>query len=172
MGATLLSVDFDYFFPVYRNHPKLWQLYDWTNSESRLQAVELMIWNSRASGFLLNDLPLPDVLPFDAFWDRFDLSEVMTMMISDSHKYIGNDLAYYRGGKILNFDAHHDAGYGKQDVINATANPTRVTCSNWAMIANDVLGIDVHTFYPEWHRDRKTTRDGSPKCKKVQRMID
>ena len=63
---------------------------------------------------MLNDLPLPDVLPFDAFWDRFDLSEVMTVMISDSHKYIGNDLAYYRGGKILNFDAHHDAGYGKQ----------------------------------------------------------
>jgi hypothetical protein len=121
---------------------------------------------------LLNDLPLPDVLPFDAFWDRFDLSEVMTMMISDSHSCIGNDLAYYRGGKILNFDAHHDAGYSDRDVIDATATPVRVTCSNWAMIANNILDTEVYTFYPKWHQDPKTTRDGSPKCKAVRRRID
>lgn len=119
MSSHLLTVDWDYFFPVPGPSAPVGEamLYDWGFREAPFFIGP--IWGSRTYGFLMNDLPLPTVNDeWRTFWDRFDIHDEAVLYVSDSHLIAGKSEVAYGGAtfdwpvaSVWSYDAHHDSGY-------------------------------------------------------------
>lgn len=139
-GLTVLSVDWDYFFPSM-------QEYDW-NMKEELLFYEFL-WETRYYHIgLKNRKPAYETM-IPNYWGFFKKvlanSDIKQVVITDSHK----DIRFYtdRGvSEIWNFDQHHDCGYGAAD------DEKELDCGNWASwLLNDISSY--HLVYPKWRKD-------------------
>ena len=139
----LLSVDWDFFFPIPEDD--IAALYDWGHNEN-IPFMSNGIWEFRASSFIRSVIPLPRTNGEENnFWQRFTFQDNTTLYYSDSHCRVFNQLVLKGIDIIWNFDAHHDAYHSIKEV----EKQGKVTCDNWvtAVIMND---IKVKNFFPKW----------------------
>jgi hypothetical protein len=161
----VLSVDWDFFFPVPDADPQVWALYDWGHREAPFFITSL--WYSRGSGFLINGLPLPGLSGEEkTFWNRFDLSQVGAVQVAESHSQLVELIS--RRDEIVNYDAHHDAGYGGRKYEDTF----EVTCEDWGRYAAESLNCQVKTVYPRWRKDLHCCDETEPESKKVEIVYD
>jgi hypothetical protein len=163
--SRVLSVDWDFFFPVPNADEKLWGLYDWSHGESPF--FRDLSWPSRAVGFTLNGLPLPGPSGDEkTFWSRFNLSEVAgnELHYADSHAEIVNVLQ--RGDSVVNYDAHHDGGYGKQ------LQDYSVSCEDWAHYHVEYQRGAVKLVYPAWKKTMECFPEKEPDCQGIEVTYD
>lgn len=154
----LLSIDWDFFFPVPDAGPEA-VMYDWGHSESKFY-MSSYLWRSRAIGFLVNGLPLPGLSGEEqGFWKRFDLSNVGSIQFAESHADIMHLVS--EGDEITNYDAHHDAGYGKP------LKDLTISCEDWAHWSAAKLGCTVKTVYPRWKLTGGCSAEQTPDCASV-----
>ncbi len=140
----VLSVDWDFFFPVPEFDDEC--LYDWGHNE-RMSLMINGIWTMRAAGFLVMKKELP-LLSGDEkeFWKRFKFKEGAKLYYADSHCFIFRpEICNQSLQEVWNFDAHHDAYKSREDIIKSNS----VSCESWAtgMVLN---GIKVKQFLPTW----------------------
>ena len=124
--ARILSVDWDYFFP-----DVFW--FDWSQKEQNMFFLEYL-WYIRygnqhmKTGELAKDLVKPDEKLLKNFWKKVCPKEPsLHLCICESHKDIIVVLESFFEStttkfSIWNFDQHHDAGYGMEEL----------NCDNWA----------------------------------------
>lgn len=139
----LLSVDWDFFFPV----PELDRefLYDWGHREDIPFMLE-GIWDIRASDFMHRGKILPDTSgDEEKFWDRFKFAEGATLYYADSHCRIFSPEVADGASEVWNFDAHHDAFHTPKQVIKAGV----VSCEDWA-IGFYLNSSKIRVIYPGW----------------------
>jgi len=146
--VRLLSIDWDYFFPVLRDIDDTSFLYDWGHEENIPFMLD-EIWYTRAGNFLRSGLPLPDTSGKEAvFWSRFRFSENATLFYGDSHSLIYSPQVSSSTTEVWNFDAHHDSYHKMSEIFKDGSGV--VTCDNWATVLHVMRGVKIHTFYPEW----------------------
>jgi hypothetical protein len=88
----ILSVDWDFFFPVPNADPQLWALYDWQQGENPFFSSGF-VWVTRATGFTMNGLPLPGTTGEEqTFWSRFRFKEDCWLWVAESHSEIANQI--------------------------------------------------------------------------------
>jgi hypothetical protein len=160
----LLSVDFDYFFPM--PHGKAegetvqeMFLYDWGHREAPFFAE--MIWSIRKDAFDGRGVPLPMTSGWEErFWPRFTFAPKAKFYLADSHLDIIREPVIRDITEIWNFDAHHDCGYnGEEDNYIFRGGP--YDCGNWGVYAHFARNIRLYQRYPYWHRSY-VTRDKPP----------
>jgi len=138
---VLLSIDWDFFFPIPEHDPHM--LYDWGHSEDR-NIFYGIVWTIRAADLLRRTGELPGTSGEEkSFWNRFKFNEHATLFYSESHKDMLHPLVRPYTKNILNFDAHHDAGYSypiEQSVVG---------CDNWAELLIK-KGSNIQVVYPAW----------------------
>jgi len=142
----LLTVDWDYFFldKLDSGEPDC-LLYDWGHKETQLFINSL--WEIRASGFLRYNLPLPQTTGEDlAFWDNFQFSRGAILYYAESHSFIVDPTVRRGVTEIWSFDAHQDAGYGRELSLS------RVTCEDWLAHYHDLGITNLHVRYPLWQK--------------------
>lgn len=163
----LLSIDWDFFFPLPADDSREWNFYDWGASETilmQLYAVDL--WPIRASAFLRGGLPLPKTSGVEqGFWDRFEFSPDCKLYVADSHLQImmASRQAFRNLPTLVrNYDAHHDLGYGDSFDLKMLAKRGTMTCADWgAWFA--MGGVQIDTVYPAWRQGCPETRpDAQP----------
>lgn len=146
--ARLLSVDWDYFFPIIEQGAESF-MYDWGRSESPL-FMQGFIWNQRASSFMASGLDLPTVNDeWRTFWDGFRFEDGAKLYVADSHAFAAEPRLlhkYTRGGSIWNFDAHHDCGYSEEWKM---PDDGAITCDMWLAIYTH-FKARTHVVYPKW----------------------
>jgi hypothetical protein len=163
--SNLLVVDWDYFFPNpleggFNLTEKDLYLYDWGHREAEFYID--MVWGSRATGFLMHDLPLPTVTDaWRTFPDRFNVTDDAIVYYADSNVHSG--LIESTDGEpfenVWLYDAHHDSGYSvdsfekwmKQHVSKGSIN---FSCEDW-MLVHYMAGSDLHWRIPTWHESFK-----------------
>lgn len=160
MNRIWLSIDFDYFC---REEP----VWDWGHRESLL--FRDVLWGHRVMGFASNGVDLrkevdPKVFARptpETFWDEIekkglDLSKTWRIIVADSHTYAAIMFASYWFGNVpinartlINFDAHHDLGYSKENI--ARAEETHIDCGNWLyFVMKQWKHLKSHNIYPPW----------------------
>ena len=146
----LLSVDWDYFFPSQEGLDALEAalLWDWGHNENWGGALNEIVWISRAAAFLTRDLPLPLTSGAeDSFWNGVRIAKNAQLFIADSHVRAAS-LEVMKGvTEVVNYDAHHDGGYG-QDMADLFKNQ-QVDCGDWTF-AYVMQNARLETRYPEW----------------------
>lgn len=154
-GLTLLSIDWDFYFPepVGRGEGDALGLYDWGHSEKHLGQMQDAIWMMRACSFAARELPLPMVnKEWQTFWGRFDFSNCREAYITDSHKWAAASMISNRfpgeWEEVVSFDAHHDLGY--ETPMTYQGAVCEVTCENWLEYYTDVRGAKATVVYPDW----------------------
>lgn len=116
------------------------------------------LWYSRALGFALNELPLPDTTGLEEkFWERFKFSKNTTLYYADSHARIYNEEIYKNISETYSFDAHHDCGYSnpnneveRKEHLQHWLAVGQVSCQDWAIAYELIHNIRVKVFYPKW----------------------
>jgi hypothetical protein len=108
-----------------------------------------MLWDIRATGFLMNDLPLPMVEGWQDWWGQFKLSKNPRLFVGESHCSAVNTKVTHRiNGEVWLFDAHHDCGYDEK-TDRESVQTGRWTCENWLIWYGRNLGLDnIHMRYP------------------------
>jgi len=152
-SMTILSVDWDYFFP----DPDWW---DWGHSEA--PPFYEMLWDLRPGNKNLVtkeiaiDVYHPNSVLLDGFWERTLGEEgnafLAQLWLVESHKTMHD--AMYKLSKnfaldIWNFDQHHDL-YGSDKV-------TEVNCGNWAKPFTRGRTHNYHIVYPPWRKEHPDT---------------
>lgn len=141
----LLSIDWDFFFPILSPLEDKDFLYDWGHAETGHLMTE-GIWPIRAAQFMENNLPLPGTSgEEEAFWNRFHFSKAAVLYYADSHSRIFLQEVMENVTEVTNFDAHHDAYEG----MDAVFEKKSVDCSTWAT-GYRLCRVDVRTIYPQW----------------------
>lgn len=115
-----------------------------------------LVWSTRASGFLANGLPLPEVtVPhggWSTFWSRFRFTPDATFHYADSNSLTGamtppDGSAVF--DQVVLFDAHHDSGY-RCASIEAYRRQGTYSCEDW-MLEHQIRGTtDLEVRYPQW----------------------
>lgn len=95
------------------------------------------------------------------FWSRFQLAPDAVIFYAESHKDIIHPVVLEGVGRVLNFDAHHDAGYHRP-------KNEKVSCENW--IQHLPRGTAAEVIYPYWKFYAKRV-ERTP-LKRVPRIID
>ena len=144
---TLLSVDWDYFFPnpneAGSSKPGDLVLFDWGHREAPLFESSMM-WHLRASGFLRAGRDLPRTSGDEiGWWERFRFADDAELWIAESHAMAAFVATRLRADAIWNYDAHHDCGYGP-------LHPDAFDCSDWIRSVRVWIDPDVHVRYPRW----------------------
>jgi len=162
MDKILLSIDWDFFFPTPEHDPHM--IYDWGHSEGH-SLYYGTIWTIRAADLLRNTGELPGTSGEEiSFWNRFKFGEQATLFYSESHKDILHPLVRPYTKDILNFDAHHDAGYTRP-----IGKPSAVRCDNWAEFLIK-KGSNIQVVYPAW---KPHAFDCEPASQvEIERIID
>jgi hypothetical protein len=147
---TILSVDWDYFFPDLSG-------FDWQMNEQNNFYYE-SIWPFRWGNVDLfnpktkaNRVVHPNFKLLKNFWGNvFDLSYLYNnsnfiAYINDSHSNIA-ELIEGKGTKFIihNFDQHHDIFYDNQ---------LKLDCSNWAYMLRNRIH-QYHLYYPPWRKEK------------------
>jgi hypothetical protein len=157
---NILSVDWDFFFPEYGWNPKhpYWLLYDWGHREAPFFING--VWDSRAEGFLHNNLPLPGLSGEQTtFWNRFYFRRGAKLYTAESHSQcVQQD--WLQALAVWNYDAHHDLGYHKKDIDQVLKGVNR--CDNW-LLTYTLLGVKVEVRYPYW-KTRAVEVETRPPC--------
>lgn len=144
---VVLSVDWDYFFPLPDDPIERMRFYDWCHLEVPLFIQPAPVWVARAAAFLAAGRPLPGTSGEEhAFWKRFKFAPDARMFYADSHSKmvtLSGDERYLsaprRSVKVISYDAHHDGGYEPyRDVID---------CASWTL-----AWPEVEVRYPPWRR--------------------
>jgi hypothetical protein len=159
--VTVLSVDWDYFFP-----DPTW--YDWTHNEESSLFYE-MIWSTRPSSrnMMTGDIAyqsfVPDRKLLDGFWDRVLGPCHPLIYVCESHKTLGEALdKVSMPMDIWNFDQHHDLGYDKREEMD---------CGNWAAhVLKRNKRSRYNLVYPPW-RAEKGNQEKDPTCRKKPRVL-
>jgi len=156
MEVKILSVDWDYFFPCIDG-------FDWGHSENSFNQFYMeMSWPIRASNMDLftREKAYDTIWPreeFRSFWDRTLKCPPRGIAIVESHSDIikvsdfwlnKGEGRHYCG--VINYDAHHDTGYGGSQEID---------CGNWAgegLRRKLIQSYALH--YPSW---RKASPEGN-----------
>lgn len=157
----LLSIDWDYFFP----DP---EAFDWGHNETRGIMFEL-IWATRPGcrrvtepdGPIALDVMKPDPALLNGFWERTAKGLPWGLSICESHKSLYEWVMDGIGKPvdIVNFDAHHDSGYGKAG--------RELDCGNWAKELSLKDKLRSYTVvYPPWRKKESETHH-APKWAKV-----
>lgn len=157
---NLLSVDFDYFFPIFpysesdSDNPSDWMLYDWGQSDSQNILLSNFLWEVRASTFLrvLEYLP-PTSGEEKNFWDKFKFSKDAKLYICDNHgagaELFDEELyELTRYDEIWNFDMHHDCGYTSVEHDEAVVES--YNCGSWLLGFGLNGHTKIHIRYPSW----------------------
>lgn len=139
--VTILSVDWDYFLPC-----DVDRRYDWGHNENQPLFYEV-IWPLRALDRGVYDTIQIDAARVNGFWDRVLAPNCpLSVFISDSHKDIAQAIRAWDKVRIVNFDAHHDCGYGQ--------DRNGLNCGNWALKFRKSLRlVDYHVVYPAWRKN-------------------
>lgn len=150
---SILSVDWDFFFPEWGWNPKHPHclLYDWGCREAPFFIRD--VWDTRVTPFLNNNLLLPGTSGEEAtFWKRFQFRRRARLYTAESHSQcVQQD--WLTASAIWNYDAHHDLGYtkaAKDDVIKGINR-----CDNW-LLTYALLGAKVEVKYPRWKTNATT----------------
>lgn len=151
----ILSVDWDWFFPPISE-------FDWGHQESGSFFLE-GAWAFRAGNSSLIDSSKiaveavrPDPERLDGFWERTVRGLPLSLVIAESHKdlYTIVEMTCPRGARIVNLDAHHDAGYFE--------GARELDCGNWAQKLHERGLLKEYTVvYPPWSRGKRQ-RDVQP----------
>lgn len=157
----LLSIDWDFFFP----NPYAgardgdFQLYDWGHSETNPLMSSPFIWHTRAAGFLGCNLPLPRCVGFEDFWSRVKFNKGAKIHIAESHVQAASLGRRRKFNQVVNFDAHHDQGYGEKGREDACEGS--FDCANWALYYL-IIGGSVETVFPAWQENWADNRPENP----------
>ena len=176
---AFVSVDWDFFI-------RSLYAWDWGHQESPF-FIEGSMWEIRVSGLLANGLDIRDEMdperwskprPLD-FWNVLtglgynfgmldelqESSELSTanFLVAESHAIAGpmfNQVADDIGPPevILNFDAHHDMGYGDKVRVQRLVTRGEVTCDMWlrSLMSQDAFHAAktrAAIIYPNWRFD-------------------
>ena len=170
--STMISIDWDFFIPHGMYEEKVFLpaandhfhgmfVYDWQMSETRPPALEDALWRTRAINFKKWGLDIEKLLtpPLSIEDFAIELSiktdgNVVPAWRGDSHAWgtiIARDYAKHHGPlRVVNFDAHHDLGYGSNSLAGYRENQ-RIGCDNWALIGLLEGWIKDYTVvYPDW----------------------
>lgn len=186
---AFISIDWDYFVR------SLYE-WDWGHQESPF-FMEGGMWEIRASGFLMQGLDLrPEMDPAKwatpkpwSFWDILsqlgynwsmlddinDEEELDTsnFLVADSHAIAGpmfKQIADNLGPPdiIINFDAHHDMGYGDKVRINRLVTSGQVTCDMWLRLLMSTYGeMRTNVVFPDWRFEEFSVESEWQALKKV-----
>jgi hypothetical protein len=180
-GKTVLTVDWDYFFHIPNTRTEA-VTYD---TDKRLEAAlftwgvgageffEVEVWQTRAAAFFSQGWELPQVnQEWRSFWNRFNFSVDARAWYGDCHALMMMPKIVKGTSKVLNFDAHHDAGYREnywewQHYDWQDKNGAFLEC--WAMVYH-LGGVEVITYYPHWGAYKMET-DPYP-IAPIQRLVD
>jgi len=156
----VLSVDWDWMFPSTDE-------YDWGHSEDKAFFYDIL-WATRAGsvGMTNEKRAIDHVLPeerLNGFWKRTLDGHPMFLAIVDSHKGLYEWLKANKATQadVVNFDAHHDFGYGRSKQLD---------CGNWARLGMDEgLIRSYRVVYPPWRKE-DPEEDPRPKVPKSCRF--
>lgn len=158
MTTTLLSVDWDYFFPNPFHgaaNPKPLSslyLYDWGHNETPFYIEG--VWPGRAVSFLQAGVELPSLHhSYTNFWRKFKFTRSCKLYLAESHSQAARPEVRRGVRRVMNFDAHHDCGYTSRDYIDAVRG--RIHCGNWMLAYNGRADLEV--YYPPWRVRRDTS---------------
>lgn len=161
-GRVLLSIDWDFFFPIPEYDPHM--LYDWAHREDK-EMFYGIVWLIRAAGFFSQGYELPVTSGEEKdFWSRFKLRHNAALYYAESHSLILHQLVSAGVTRVLSFDAHHDAGYSGQ-----FKETDQVGCYNWAAHLAS-RGVEVKVIHPAWKYYAFDCEETSQV--EVERMID
>jgi hypothetical protein len=145
-ALRLLSVDWDYFFPVPVPGQPDHALYDWSHADSPF--FRDLVWDGRAAAFLANGRDLPTTTGADVgFWSRFAFAPGARLIVADSHACLALPALLEGVAEVVSFDAHHDAGYKPESL--AVVERGRWHCDTWAILYQGE-GAHVDVRYPPW----------------------
>lgn len=148
---TVLSVDWDYFFPS----PDWW---DWGHNEAPMYYE--MLWDLRPgnTNLITKELAIdayhPNPALLDGFWDRTlekGTPWLAQLWLVESHKTMHDamrKLSKHFALDIWNFDQHHDL-YGPKTA--------EVNCGNWAKPFTKGRTHSYHVVYPPWRKEHPDT---------------
>jgi len=168
MSCRILSVDWDFFFPIPYDTPEV-MMYDWGHRETPFFSCGI-IWDLRAASFTCTGRPLPLCQRWERFAQRFKFSPGAQVFLAEHHamaiqlvagKFLPSDVT-----EIVSYDAHHDCGYGPVpdtgEIVTTTDEEGRVQVDseNWLGIAIKHYGIRAEVVYPDWKDGRKI--EGAP----------
>jgi len=144
--VSILSIDWDWFFPNVGP-------YDWTHNEENPLFFET-IWSLRPGSMHIMDPTRvaveeirPDRALLDGFWERTVKMIPMALFVAESHldlyRIVSESIRPKRV-EVVNFDAHHDTGYG----LGAKPN-----CGNWAEHFHKEKKLARYeVVYPPWRK--------------------
>jgi hypothetical protein len=167
---AFLSIDWDYFV-------RSLYAWDWGHQESAFYMSGGM-WEIRMSSLLANGLDITQEMdparwsnprPW-TFWSILDqlgydfsfigaTKEILgseNFVVADSHAVAGpvfNGVAEELGPPdiIINFDAHHDMGYGSKSQVDAMVKSGQVDCAMWLRaLASRFPETNISVIYPDW----------------------
>jgi hypothetical protein len=165
----LLSVDWDFFFPLPPHSSTESLHYDWGHGECEL-LESMFVWAARATGFLHCGKELPKCEGWREFSKRFSFTPGARSWIMEHHcmlaevinRYWHGDDPDYAGGRVIeivSYDAHHDCGYRQGTLLSTDSTKVTVTSENWAGIAAQFFDVRVEVIYPQW---RKACNEDKP----------
>lgn len=141
--TTILSVDWDYFFPKAAD-------YDWAHREADFFLD--LIWTTRvASRNIFNgdyafDHYIPSRLKLKGFWGKVCPNPPGLLVIAESHSDMYKVLELYENSWVINYDAHHDFAYN---------DFSDVACDNWAYFGHKNKLISQYDLVvPPWWRKK------------------
>lgn len=148
--TRLLSIDWDFFFPNPEAGSKEGeiQLFDWGHSENNPFMSSPFIWHIRAEGFLRHGFDLPRCVGWENFWSRFKFKPRTLIFVAESHSQAAGLSKHF--DEVVNFDAHHDLGYGKQGMEDAEKG--QIDCANW-LLYYALCGARVDVVLPPWQEN-------------------
>lgn len=144
---TLLSVDWDFFFPVPQYDDKF--LYDWGHRETPL-FMGPDLWYAREAAFISAGIPRPEVNDqWKDFWSRFTFSPDAWLFFGESHSWAASELVAQDVGRVWSYDAHHDLGYDAEAVDRTIFGS--YSCDTW-LLHYVMTKAEVHVRFPQWMR--------------------
>lgn len=187
---AFVSVDWDYFIRSLYS-------WDWGHQESPM-FMQGWMWATRAASLMANGLdieaemdparwanPKPasfwnilsqlgyDFYPLDSMVIESGGVGVQNFVIADSHAMAGpafREIAEDIGVPdiIINFDAHHDMGYGNKAAIRRQIAKGTVTCDMWLLsLMSMYREMRANVVFPNWRLEEFSMQDEWESMKKV-----
>jgi len=163
--GVLLSVDWDFFFPVPSSEEDKEFLYDWGHNEDN-KKIDGTLWTIRAATFIRNGKELPGTSGKEtSFWGRFRIGSKAKLFLADSHASIVSDyITRHYFNSVISFDAHHDASYERP------INNLKFTCEDWVHYFLQ-RKIKVKVVYPQWKKDHAFEEEPEAPLE-LERVVD